>query len=471
MGDSKALDVFGIKGFSDSVRIATEGLRDGAGALLSRLCLPAAEEIGLAFRDRVSAWRARNALTMLNEANSIYLGSPFRRGDDQLSPRLVHVAVEEASWNDDAQVRSMWAGLLAASAAPGTSDENLIFMNLLKQLTALEVRILEFAVERAPKRVAHGELVVAVETEQLSIRELLDRLCLQDIHRLDRELDHLRELGLIGPFGGGAGIDLQSGKVSLTPTPLALHLYIRGHGSKLSPIAYWKVEHQQTPGRNSAWDDFNRDSGMSGRPSEYEHRARQQIHDWKNPEKGWFGQMMERIGWLIDRLRTLLKNAPDASGLFDVITKAVAGIVGVLVDAATWTVRPEAVYAEFRKAGHDVRQPADLLVLDLEQIDEVVSWLDVKYKGLAAGEGAVTGATGAPGLIADIPALVGLNLRAIGEYATYYGFDVASQRERLFAMHVLGLASSPDRCGQDSRDGSVGENRRRCRQEEGVEGP
>ena len=106
-------------------------------------------------------------------------------------------------------------------------------------------------------------------------------------------------------------------------------------------------------------------------------------------------------------------------------------------------MRPQAVYAEFRKAGHDVRQHNDLLALDLEQIDKVVGWLDVKYKGLAAGEGAVTGATGAAGLIADIPALVALNLRAIGEYATYYGFDVASQRERLFAMHVLGLASSP----------------------------
>ena len=33
--------------------------------------------------------------------------------------------------------------------------------------------------------------------------------------------------------------------------------------------------------------------------------------------------------------------------------------------------------------------------------------------------------------------------RAIGEYATYYGFDVAVQQERLFAMNNLGLASSP----------------------------
>jgi hypothetical protein len=37
-----------------------------------------------------------------------------------------------------------------------------------------------------------------------------------------------------------------------------------------------------------------------------------------------------------------------------------------------------------------------------------------------------------------------MNLRAIGEYATYYGFDIHRQEERLFAMNVLGLASSPN---------------------------
>ena len=182
---------------------------------------------------------------------------------------------------------------------------------------------------------------------------------------------------------------------------------------------------------------------MSARPSDYERLAREQIHDWKNPEQGWFGQTMRQIGWPVDRLSILLQNAADAAGLSDLISKALAGIVKVLTDAAAWAVWKEAVYAEFRNAGHDVRQPADLFALDLEQVDKAVGWLDAKYTGMAFTEGAVAGAVGAPGLIADIPTLVTLNLRAIAEYATYYGFDVASQRERLFAMHVLGLASSP----------------------------
>lgn len=182
---------------------------------------------------------------------------------------------------------------------------------------------------------------------------------------------------------------------------------------------------------------------MSRTPSDYERRAREQIHEWKDPRQGWFGQTMRQIGWPVDRLGTLLKSAADAAGLSNVISKALAGIVGVLGDTAAWTVSPEAVYGEFRKAGHDVRQRADLFALDLEQVDSAVGWLDAKYKGVAFTEGAAAGAVGAPGLIADIPALVTLNLRAIAEYAAYYGFDVASQRERLFAMHVLGLASSP----------------------------
>ena len=201
--------------------------------------------------------------------------------------------------------------------------------------------------------------------------------------------------------------------------------------------------HRPGPPRSSHRDDFDQDSGMNGTPSDYERRAREQIHDWKNPAQGWFGQTMRQIGWPVDRLGTLLKNTADVAGLPDVINKALAGILGVLADATAWTVSPEAICGEFRKVGHDVRQRADLFALDLEQVDRAVGLLDAKYKGVAFTEGAAAGAVGAPGLIADIPALVTLNLRAIAEYATYYGFDVASQRERLFAMHVLGLASSP----------------------------
>ena len=214
----------------------------GASAFLSRVCLPAAEEFGLALRDRVSAWRAKNAVQMLSRANTIYL-SNNPNPSDQLSPRLAHIAIEEASWIDDNQIQEMWSGLLASSTSPDKqSEENLIFMNLLKQLSSLEVKVLRFAVEQAPKRASQYSLAIPGEL-LVPIDKLLELLGIQDLQRLDRELDHLRELGLIGFSGGGAGILLDnSNKAVLTPSPLALHLYVRAQGSRLSPTTYWNLK-------------------------------------------------------------------------------------------------------------------------------------------------------------------------------------------------------------------------------------
>ena len=243
MNDNKTLDLLGIKGLSDSVRIATKGLIEGAGAFLSRVCLPAAEEFGLMLRDQVSAWRAGNAVRMLSKANSIY-HSNRPSPTDRVSPRLAHVAVEEASWIDDDQVQEMWSGLLASSTSPdGCSDENLLFMNLLKQLSSLEVSILRFAVEKASKDVTPHGLILSGPLTGIPVDELPKLFGVKDLQRIDRELDHLRELGLIGWSGGieGGGISAHTGMTNLTPSSLALHLYVRAQGSKLSPADYWNL--------------------------------------------------------------------------------------------------------------------------------------------------------------------------------------------------------------------------------------
>lgn len=180
---------------------------------------------------------------------------------------------------------------------------------------------------------------------------------------------------------------------------------------------------------------------MRKKMSEYESTSLKGIHAWKSPTLGWFGMAMKAVNWPIDQAADLVTSVP---GVKWVLEKTALGLLNLINDAAQWTVRPNSIYQEFAKAGFEnVKKPRDVYALDLEDVDHVVGWLGAKYKSLAAAEGAATGTAGLPGIPADVAALVALNLRAIGEYATYYGFDIASQRERLFALNILGLASSP----------------------------
>ena len=126
----------------------------------------------------------------------------------------------------------------------------------------------------------------------------------------------------------------------------------------------------------------------------------------------------------------------------DILKKAADGIINICNDAAQWTVRPEAILEDFRKNGHQVTTLSDIPGIDLEEVDKVVGWLAAKYKASLCAEGFGSGALGAPGLIIDVPALLIGNLRAIGEYATYYGFDINKQEERYFSLNILSQASS-----------------------------
>jgi EcsC protein family len=176
-------------------------------------------------------------------------------------------------------------------------------------------------------------------------------------------------------------------------------------------------------------------------PSIYENKARKELEARKTSTPGWLDKAMQRMDRPLDAAGGFLMKTP---GLGSLIEKSVGGIIGVANDAAQWSVRAEAIFASYRLAGHgNIKTPSDILKLDLEQVDKNVGWLAGKYKALALTEGAGFGAMGPVGIPLDIVSLVTLNLRAIGEYATYYGFDVSLQDERLFAINVLALASSP----------------------------
>ena len=147
----KSVDVLGIAPYGEALNTVAKGGTDFICGLLTKICYPAAEEIGLAFQDNVRAWRHRNANAIAERAQEF-----LDQRDDPESlhahPRLVCRIIEEGSWIDDGLLQSHWAGLLASSCTPDGKDEsNLIFLDLMHRLTTMQARILDLFVPRRAK--------------------------------------------------------------------------------------------------------------------------------------------------------------------------------------------------------------------------------------------------------------------------------------------------------------------------------
>lgn len=175
-------------------------------------------------------------------------------------------------------------------------------------------------------------------------------------------------------------------------------------------------------------------------PNAYEQRVLLEIDRFKNPKRGLFAGLSDITAAPLEKM----SEYASQTAVGKAVTGAVSGVVSLLNDGASWSVRQEAIFSEFRKDGHhSVRTFEDIRKLDLEDVDKTVGYLAAKYKSVAFVEGGVTGVLGAPGIAADVPAVIGLALRACNEYAAYYGFNPEIQAERAFVMNVLSAASSP----------------------------
>lgn len=230
---NKSLDVLGLQPISESIKIVTQGTVDGASAFLGRICLPAAEEFGLLLRDKISSWRANNAVKITNKAQRI-----LERKANGLAvsahPRIIYTAIENGSWAEDDFMQNFWAGILASACTPDGKDEsNFIFMNFLSQITSNQVRIIDHICKNVKTYKGSTGLILC-ERFEMSVDELLRVSGIKEIHQLDRELDHLRGLELIYE-----GLTHDNFKANVTPHSLCLQFYVRTQGYVGSPIDFF----------------------------------------------------------------------------------------------------------------------------------------------------------------------------------------------------------------------------------------
>src|SRR5262245_24403654 len=125
------------------------------------------------------------------------MASNTAQQDVHAHPRIVGAILEQSSWIDDDMVQEMWAGLLSTSCTEDGDDvRHLIFTNLLGSLTKLQEKVLKYCCEAADKGVTLSGLLFANRL-QVSRDQLNAITGEKDLHRLDRELDHMRSMELI----------------------------------------------------------------------------------------------------------------------------------------------------------------------------------------------------------------------------------------------------------------------------------
>ncbi|NND71237.1 MAG: EcsC family protein [Rhodothermales bacterium] len=173
--------------------------------------------------------------------------------------------------------------------------------------------------------------------------------------------------------------------------------------------------------------------------SEYELQVLQEIEAWKNPPATALRQTLQIFNQTMEGVSDLARKIP---GVDWTIENVISGLLNLVNEITHDWIFTDAVYQEFSAKGHPVSGPGDVFDLDLEHVDGTSVGLDQKYVSLAGIEGAATGFVGLPGIVPDIIGLTTLNLRAAGEFATYYGFDIATPYERLYALNILTVTSS-----------------------------
>lgn len=222
----------------------------GAESFLSSVCLPALQEVGGIVSDRAKMWRASQRLKLIQrwEAKMAESGSSERL---HAPPRLIATGLDRGSLVDSEELQALWAGLLASSCTrEGKDDSNLLSMSILDQLTVPEARILNYACEQAEKKISPYLGLIYTERLEVTLDELVAIAGVDDVQRLDRELDHLRELGLLDNGGfslikpenlaESVAVELiKNPRAEIKPSAQAIHFYVRCQGSLLSPSEYF----------------------------------------------------------------------------------------------------------------------------------------------------------------------------------------------------------------------------------------
>lgn len=234
-------DLLGIEPIGQAALEVTRSTIDGVSSFLNVVCKPGLEEFGFLIRDSVRKWRLTNIIKMLDKAKG-RLGFDGKELHVFANPRVCLSIMEGCSEVDNNDLQDLWAGLFVSSCTPdGRDDSNMNFVDLLRRMSSVEAKIVDYACTHCKKILFPNNLILA-DGLKVSFSVLTGITGITDIYRLDNELDHMRSLELLssGVFAS-AGFNASDTELDadITPSALALSLYYKTHSQCLSPVEFW----------------------------------------------------------------------------------------------------------------------------------------------------------------------------------------------------------------------------------------
>ena len=236
-------DIFGIEPLSEAGLEVVKASIKGVSSFLEIVFKPGLEELGFLVKDQVRLWRLKNILRTLEKAQGKF---EFDGKEINLTAnaRVGISIMEGCSEVDNEELQDLWAGLFVSSCTPdGRDDSNMNFVDLLRRMSSVEAKIIDYACRNCKKYIYPNQLIIADEIS-VPFNTLVEITGTDDRYRLDSELDHMRSLELLlhgGSFGGSGGFTVSDNSLeaNITPSSLALNLYFKTHSFGISPKEYW----------------------------------------------------------------------------------------------------------------------------------------------------------------------------------------------------------------------------------------
>ena len=175
----------------DIIKIAST-----ASEFLEAVCMPAAKQLGFILGEKLHIWRLKNITPILQNAKAM-LEKRCLLNNVKGHPRIVIKIIEEGSLIEDPDLQKMWAGILASSCTEdGTDETNLIFVNVLAQLSSSQAKIIKLPFIEGNYRAYQHDKTEYTDVEK-ERSDLIGYTGLPNWGVLKRELDHLGSLGLV----------------------------------------------------------------------------------------------------------------------------------------------------------------------------------------------------------------------------------------------------------------------------------